>query len=148
MLASDSDPTGQGRRVPGPPHQLGDSPSLSRAGEPVCSSGLVLQTVPLDKARLCWARHDERPMSFQQRSLLSHRKPAAGGNVCSVGVTRTAGSPDSGCRPWVCVLADARALLLLRKWVTMAFESHRHWAMCPGPWARGDQLGSLTGLWA
>lgn len=146
MLASDSDPTGQGRRVPGPPHQPGDSPSLSRAGEPVCSSGLVLQMVPLHKARLCWARHDERPVSFQQRSLLSHRKPAAGGNACSVGVTRTAESPDSGCRPWVCVLADAGALLLLRKWVMMAFGSHRHWATSPGPWALGDQLRSLTGL--
>ena len=70
MLASEGGLAGQGRRVSGLPRQPGDS-SLSRTGAPVCSLGPVLQTVPLNKGRLCWAQHAERPVSFQQRSLLS-----------------------------------------------------------------------------
>lgn len=76
MLASEGGLARQGRCVSGLPRQPGDS-SLSRTGAPVCSLGPVLQTVPLNKGRLCWAQHAERPVSFQQRSWLSRGKPAA-----------------------------------------------------------------------
>lgn len=145
MLASERALAGQGRRVSGLPHQPGDS-SLSRTGAPVCTLGPVLQTVPLN-----------RPGSAGL-SMLRGPCPSNRGACCpmeSQQHVQHGGSPglrvtDSECLPCVCVLADAGALLLLllRNWVMKASGSHHHWAMSPGPWALGDQLRSLTGLWA